>query len=190
MHHVVPLHTQAFRPRLVYSAEVGDTNPRCSLCLLMLQAIPLFCIFAVLPSLHKLMRTHASVSSMTLSIQAECYCSATIFGNSVVSRCRAVDYSSFGPLVFPLLKLFFDPHPFGGQRRLLDTTPSEANAVARRTGLQLYKDDLFFSLDSVQVFPEACQQLLRQLHALVNTIVQQSAHPFDRYQHCPHAGFP
>ena len=94
---------------------------------------------------------------------------------------RAIDYSNFGPLVFPLLKLFFTPHPFGGERRLLDTTPSEANAVARYSGLQLYKDDLFFSLDSVQVSPQECQELLRQLHALVNTIIQESAHPFDRY---------
>ena len=97
--------------------------------------------------------------------------------------CRAIDYSNFGPLVFPLLKLFFTPHPFGGERRLLDTTPSEANAVARYTDLQLYKNELFFSLDAVQVSPEECQKLLRQLHGLVDTIVQESAHPFDRYEH-------
>lgn len=102
-------------------------------------------------------------------------------GYSLVSTCRAIDYSNFGPLVFPLLKLFFTPHPFGGERRLLDTTPSEANAVARYTGLQLYKDDLFFNLDSVQVSLEECQELLGQLHALVNSIVQESPHPFDRY---------
>lgn len=104
--------------------------------------------------------------------------------------CRGIDYSSFGTLVFPLLKLFFTPHPFGGARRLLDTTPSEANAVARHTGLQLYKDDLFFCLDSVQVSPEECQQLLGKLRALVNTIVQGSAHPFDRYQHGPRLASP
>ena len=35
--------------------------------------------------------------------------------------------------------------------------------MARHTGLELYKNDLFFSLDAVQVTPEECQQLLRQL---------------------------
>ena len=108
---------------------------------------------------------------------------------TLASMRRAINYSNFGPLVFPLLKLFFTPHPFGGQRRLIDTTPSEVNAVARYTGLQLYKDDLFFSLDPVQVSPEECQELLRQLHALVDTIVQESPHPFDRYSF-PHACFP
>ena len=54
--------------------------------------------------------------------------------------------------------------------------------MARHTGLELYKNDLFFSLDAVQVTPEECQQLLRQLHALVDTIVQGSAHPFDQYE--------
>ena len=83
--------------------------------------------------------------------------------------------------MFSLLKLFFTPHPSGGQRRLLDTTPEEADDVKQDTGLQLYKNVWFFSLDSVQVSPEECQELLRQLHALVDTIVQESPHPFDRY---------
>ena len=146
----------------------------------MFQAIPISCTIVMSPSQYKT-DAYTSVTSMTSLSPAECYCNATKLADSVVSHCRAIDYSSFGPLVFPLLKLFFRPHPFGGQRRLLDTTPSEANAVARHTGLQLYKDDLFFSLDAVQVTPEECQQLLRQLHALVDTIVQESAHPVDQY---------
>lgn len=93
---------------------------------------------------------------------------------------RPADYSNFGPLVFPLLKLYFTPHPFGGNRRLLDTTPSEADAVARHTGMQLYKDGLFFTLDAVQVTPEECSQLMGELQAMVDKVMQESVHPFDR----------
>lgn len=99
-----------------------------------------------------------------------------------VLACRAIDYNSFGPLVFPLLYLFFRPHPFGGERTLLDTMPSESDTVAQYTRLELYKDGLFFSLESVQVSPEERQSLLQQLYDLVNRIVEESPHPFDRYE--------
>lgn len=144
---------------------------------------------------HSVTLRHRLLCTPSLSTQADCFWSKQACSHKEPSMlmtlvcCRAIDYSNFGPLVFPLLKVFFTPHPFGGQRRLIDITPSEVNAVARYTGLQLYKDDLFFSLDSVQVSPEECQELLRQLHALVDTIVQESPHPFDRYSF-PHACVP
>jgi len=82
--------------------------------------------------------------------------------------------------VFPLLKLFFTPHPFGGNRCLLDTTPTEADDVARHTGIQLYRDYIFFNLDSCPVTPQECNHLLGQLQAMVNRIVAESAHRVDR----------
>lgn len=97
-----------------------------------------------------------------------------------LTLCRAIDHHNFGSLVFPLLKLFFTPHPFGGNRCLLDTTPTEADAVARHTGIQLYRDFMFFNLDSVHVTPQECKQMLEQLHAMVNRIVAESPHHVDR----------
>ncbi|KAL0055748.1 hypothetical protein WJX82_004037 [Trebouxia sp. C0006] len=70
----------------------------------------------------------------------------------------AVDHHNFGSLVFPLLKLFFTPHPYGGNR-----------------------DHMFFKLDSVPVTPQECHQLLGQLQAMVNRIGAESPHPVDRW---------
>ena len=78
------------------------------------------------------------------------------------------------------MKLFFTPHPFGGNRCLLDTTPAEADVVARHTGLQLYRDYIFFKLDAVSVTPQEGCQLLGQLQAMVDRIVAESPHHTDR----------
>ena len=94
--------------------------------------------------------------------------------------CRAFDYQNFGPLVFPLLKLYFTKHPFGGGRCLLDTVPDEANHVIQHTGLQLYRNGMFCKLSSVPVTDQECGTLLAKLQAMVDQIVQQSQHPFDR----------
>ena len=60
---------------------------------------------------------------------------------------------------------------------MLDTTPSEANAVARHTGIQLYRDHMFFKLDSVTVTADECRQLLGQLQTMVDRIVQETPEP-------------
>ena len=92
---------------------------------------------------------------------------------------RGINPGNFGPLVFPLMKLYFTKHPFCG-RSLLDTTPAEAKWVMQQTGIQLYNDYAFCSLDSVAVTPKECHKLLEQLRAMVDTIVAESPHPFDR----------
>ncbi len=63
---------------------------------------------------------------------------------------------------------------------MLDTTPTEADDVAHHTGIQLYKDYMFFNLDAVSVTPQECNQLLGQLQAMVNRIVAESPHHVDR----------
>ena len=107
-------------------------------------------------------------------------CSGCVLAEPELTVCRAIDCHNFGSLVFPLLKLFFSPHPYGGNRSLLDTTPTEADDVARHTGIQLYRDHMFFKLDSVPVTPQECHQLLGQLQAMVNRIGAESPHPVDR----------
>ena len=106
--------------------------------------------------------------------------SGCVLAEPELTVCRAIDHHNFGSLVFPLLKLFFSPHPYGGNRALLDTTPTEADDVARHTGIQLYRDHMFFKLDSVSVTPQECHQLLGQLQAMVNRIVAESPHRVDR----------
>ena len=109
--------------------------------------------------------------------------------DQVVWHCRPIDYSKFGPLVFPLLKLYFAPHPLGDQRRLLDTLPMEASRVAQHTGHRLYHDEVFFDLSSIEVAPEECCQLLQKLRVMVTDAVQESVHPFDRYNNLLAAAF-
>ena len=98
--------------------------------------------------------------------------------------CRAIDYQVFGPLVFPLLKLYFTKHPFGGGRCLLDTVPDESKHVTQRTGLKLYKHGMFCKLSSIRVTEEECGTLLGKLRAMVDRIVEESPHPFDRSYFC------
>ena len=72
-----------------------------------------------------------------------------------------------------LLKLYFTPHPFGKGRTLLDTTPEEADVVAKRTGLHLYSNKQYFTAESVEVINTECQALLKQLCSKVADISRE-----------------
>ena len=99
--------------------------------------------------------------------------------------CSDVDFSVFRPNVFKLLKLYFSKHPKGHGRCLRDATPEEADKVAQRTGMQLYKNKSYFTADAVAVTPQERVNLLEQLHAKVEEIVQDSSYPHDRSPFCP-----
>lgn len=94
--------------------------------------------------------------------------------------CSDVDFSIFGPNVFKLLKLYFQKHHGGHGRCVLDTTPEEASRVAEKTGMQLYKNRQYFTVDDVNVTHEEHVSLLQQLHAKVEEIVRDAPYPTDR----------
>ena len=96
--------------------------------------------------------------------------------------CSDVDFSIFGPNVFKLLKLYFHKHPEGHGRCVLDTTPEEAKNVAKKTGMQLYKNRWYFTVDDVNVTHEEHVSLLKQLHAKVEEIVRDAPYPTDRFK--------